>query len=150
MSKVRFLSPIAAVLVAWPFVASGHTLHYEVAPLEAVSIRVGGEHGVQPAHAAFTVYPPESDVPYQQGRSDADGRILFYPDRPGDWRITITLTDGHGLELTTSVDAGGWVGETRLEGRSHHGHWGRLLAGIGYLFGLAALWYGWRRWRAGR
>ncbi len=137
-------------LMVWPLGAAGHSLHYSIVPLEAVALEIGGEHGVEPAHAAYTIYPPESDTVYQEGRADESGRILFYPDRPGEWRISATLTDGHGLELTADVDDSGWVGDAEVAGHSHHGHGGRVIAGIGYLFGIAALWYAWRQWRAGR
>lgn len=55
-----------------------------------------------PANANYRVYAPDAaDQPFQTGRSDGLGRVLFMPDQAGLWRIELRTEKGH--EATASV-----------------------------------------------
>lgn len=97
-----------------------------------------------------TVHPPASanmkaDA-FQTGRTDFDGKFVFLPTVPGDWRVQLDDETGHRVELIATV-TGKSAGEAsaarptgEVEGR---GLGERLLIGLSVLFGAAGLLYGW-------
>ncbi|MBU1699485.1 MAG: hypothetical protein KJ970_17480 [Candidatus Eisenbacteria bacterium] len=85
------------------------------------------------SYESFEIYPPGESTPFQVGRTDKKGRIIFMADRAGDWRIRAFSEDGHGLDITLPIDEGGLVSET---GSSIPNRWIRILSGLGILFGI--------------
>ncbi|MCL4784507.1 MAG: hypothetical protein KJZ70_15845 [Bryobacterales bacterium] len=83
---------------------------------------------------------------FQTGRTDFEGKFVFLPTGPGDWRVLLDDEMGHRVELVARV-AGGNRAEAaaasapvETEGR---GTGERLLVGLSVLFGAAGLLYGW-------
>ncbi len=138
---------LAALLLLGASPASGHDLRYRVEHGEAVHVQLAFPHGESPVHEAYEIFPPDSEIPFQTGRSDARGRISFIPDRPGEWRVRITTEDGHGLQLRITVDEAARVEAVSGPGL---GRAAGLTAGLGYLAGLTGLWLWWRGRRGRR
>ena len=62
--------------------------------------------GEQPTYAKVEVYSPaDSKVELQNGRTDAQGRIAFMPDAPGQWRVIMADNMGHRVEHAVDVSA---------------------------------------------
>jgi nickel transport protein len=63
------------------------------------------------AYEEYEIFPPvkesEKDAPFQVGRTDANGRIVFLPDRSGTWKIRYNSQDGHGGETEVTIDESG-------------------------------------------
>jgi len=128
------------VLLGLP--AWAHSVDYQVdsVPATAVTVRFGDD---EPAsYSEYEVLPPGQTIPFQTGRTDALGRVVFAPDRPGEWTVKVKADSAHGLHgvsIAVTVDAKGVVtGYSRPLVARHT----KLLVGAGLLlglFGLAAL-----------
>lgn len=95
------------------------------------------------SYEEYEVYREDEKVPFQKGRSDALGRVVFCPDRDGLWLLRISSQDGHGAELKLNLKAGKVEKKhSKFEGYQ------RVLSALGYLlgiFGLISLFSG--RWK---
>ena len=131
------LSLILASSLAW-----GHRMNHEVSTAEAQLLSVSYAFGQQPIFEPYQVFAPDTDVPFQSGRTDLQGRVSFLPDRPGRWRVVITTEDGHGMEVRIGVNEALEI--TEIEGPGAGGL-AMTLAGVGYLLGLGGLLVLWRQ-----
>ncbi len=122
--------------------AQAHEIHYQAGAGEAVTLELSFAYGSNPIYEPFRVYRPAEDVAFQTGRTDALGRLSFLPDRPGDWRVQVTAEDGHGIDVTVSVDEAAAISAVEGPGA---GRFALMLAGIGYLLGIAGAWVLFRR-----
>lgn len=108
-----------------------------------ILVRFYFQDGTVFSYEEYEIYREGEAVPFQRGRSDALGRVVFCPDRDGIWTLKISSQDGHGADLKLSLKAG----------RVEHGHsstesYKGILAGLGYLlgiFGLLSIFL--RRWK---
>jgi nickel transport protein len=55
------------------------------------------------SYAKITVMPPDGAKTFQVGHTDRNGRFCFYPDAPGDWKVTADDNQGHRLPVTLPV-----------------------------------------------
>jgi len=82
--------------------ALAHGLRYAVGG-GGVAVQVLFDDG-NPARDMFvTVFPPSSQDRFQTGKTDANGRFLFAPDRPGGWTVIACDRMGHRLEIPVPV-----------------------------------------------
>ncbi len=139
-----------AALLLLPVLARGHALLHELVEGEAVVLRLSFPGTDQPWFEPYEVFAPGSETPFQSGRVNALGEVSFRPDRPGTWRVRVFTEDGHGTVVEVGVDEAMKIaGVQGRHGDAQH-YWPRVLAALGYLFGLfglLALW-GARRGRA--
>ena len=114
-----------------------HDLQREVAEgTGAVEVRLFFSDGSVFSFEAYEVYREGEDIPFQVGRTDALGRLVFIPDRAGTWRVKVFSEDGHGLDFSLATGEGGMLenaGGSSLEGYS------RLLVGVCVIFGIFGL-----------
>jgi len=119
----------------------GHGLQHEVVSSKAVVVSYYFSDGERFAYESYEVYPPEAKIPTQTGRTDSKGRLIFLPDKPGEWLIKVSADDGHGLSFSVAIDEDAVVSDaqkplsTRFPG---------AIAGLGYvlgIFGLLSLFY---------
>lgn len=103
---------IVMVLVAslFPLPADAHGVRTYVVAGDTTVVTVTHEDGEPLAGASFTVRAPGSDGPFKQGTTDAQGRLIFHPDRPGDWRVRVATADGHGAVVTVAIAPPAGVG----------------------------------------
>lgn len=83
--------------------AGAHGLRHTVTEGESVVIKLSYRNGAAFAGEAYEIYRAGDSDPYQSGRTDPLGRIVFIPDSSGTWRIKAFSEDGHGLDI--SIDA---------------------------------------------
>ncbi len=58
-------------------------------------------------YAEVLVFSPENDeIEYQNGRTDMNGRFVFYPDQPGIWHIQANDGTGHLEKVSVDVKGG--------------------------------------------
>lgn len=110
MNKVFLLlalaAPLACAFLLGPFFASqarAHAVHAQ-SPAGVHPQVVAFEYatGDIPAYVQVEVYAPgETEVEFQNGRTDALGRFTFTPDKPGVW--TVVMGDGMGHQLRHEV-----------------------------------------------
>jgi nickel transport protein len=101
--------------------------------------------GTDPAtYAAVEIFSPaDATSEFQNGRTDAQGRFSFVPDREGDWRFIVDDEIGHRVQETISV------GDAEFVSSTSRSPWLTLLAGLGVIFGITGGLYGWKARRAG-
>ena len=138
---------LALVLVLFTSLAWGHRMHHEVSTAEAQVLSVSYAFGQQPIFEPYQIFAPDTDVPFQTGRTDMQGRVSFLPDRSGRWRVVVTTEDGHGVEVRVRVDEALEISEVEGPGA---GGLAMTLAGVGYLLGLGGLFVLWRQRQASR
>ena len=123
-----------AALPAW-----AHSVDYQVDPVQAVAVTVRFSDDEPASYSEYELLGPGQDIPFQTGRSDRLGRVVFAPDRAGEWTLKVKADSSHGLHgvtLSVQVDANQVVtGYSRpLVAR-----YTKLLVGVGALLGLFGL-----------
>jgi nickel transport protein len=148
--KKRWLFPIGGTLVLvvlmFPWQVLAHGVEGTVQPGGlAVSCRYST--GEAMSYAKVTVLSPATPETFQVGHTDKNGRFCFFPDAPGEWRVTADDGMGHRLEVKVPVTdlnslqtmpptaQGGSVSETRSL---------RVLTGLSVIFGLSGLLFWWQ------
>lgn len=131
MSALRLLVPLVSLLAAWPLHA--HDLQYTVGGAQAVVIRMFYVDDAPFAFEGYEIYREGEKLPYQVGRTDAQGRIAFLPDRAGAWRIKAMSEDGHGQNFKLSTDA---AAELTGTDKPAFERYGRIAVGVAVILGL--------------
>ncbi|MFA9461583.1 ABC transporter permease [Thiohalorhabdus methylotrophus] len=117
-----------------PQLAGGHEVHHRVLHQEAVvvQLRYADDHPFR--HERYTVRRAGAEAPFQRGRTDARGRIVFVPEGKGPWRIKAQSASGHGQVLT--VEAGGASAREPAEGSGTGTRWSRMVFAVGLILAL--------------
>ena len=131
----RALAAALLLALAAALPAAAHEILHEEATGEATVVRFFYAGGVPFSYESYEVFRAGETIPYQTGFTDAEGRVVFLPDREAEWRIRVFSEDGHGAELT--ITAGG--GAAPRADRPPVDRYARLLAGLGFLFGVFGL-----------
>jgi len=110
-----------------------HDLHHKALNQEAVVVAFsfGGESDF--SYQAYEVYAPKSDVPFAVGRTDKRSRVVFIPDRQGEWMVKVMSEDGHGAEVKVMVDKDFGV---KAYSQSFFEKFQKLFVGIALIFGI--------------
>ena len=127
----------ALALCAWlPGQALAHDLQHQTEEGAAVSVRFFFADGSDFSFESYEVYRAGDEVPFQVGRTDLKGRVVFLPDRAGTWRIKAFSEDGHGADLSFSTGAKGVGGDVSQPLLERHL---RLITGVSLIFGAFGL-----------
>jgi nickel transport protein len=131
---MRALLALTAALLAGTLHA--HALSHTAQPGSAVIVELRYADGSPFSYEAAEIYRPGEAVPFLAGRTDANGRLAFVPDRGGDWRVRVFSEDGHGGDFTVAAagDAGATTPAVGL------GTVGGLAVGLSVLFGVFGIW----------
>jgi len=134
MGRVGLLTLLLGGLL--PGRALAHDLHYSVEQGPAVCVRLYYGGGEEFSFETYEVYRSGEEIPFQVGRTDMRGRLVFLPDRPGAWRVKAFSEDGHGVDISVTSDAKGGVEgatEPRFDRRA------RIIMGVSLIFGIFGL-----------
>ena len=97
------------------------------------------ENGNPVAGVNVKVFSPnESEVPFQQGSSDRNGRFMFRPDTPGDWTVIFNDGTGHGFKTKIHIDTSNTTVKKPVR-KEHFPLLYKIITGISVLFGLTGL-----------
>lgn len=130
----RAASPlICLVLFAAPAAAPAHGLDHTFAGDRAIVVTLTTDDGAPFSFESCEVTPPGEDTPSQVGRTDRRGRVVFLPDRAGDWRVRVMAADGHGADLTVPVGADLLPVGGQTSGSSR---FAKIVTGVSVLFGI--------------
>ncbi|EFK10381.1 conserved domain protein [delta proteobacterium NaphS2] len=97
------------------------------------------------SYAATTIRPPSGEMDFQTGRTDRNGRFCFFPDRDGDWEVTVDDGMGHRLKMTVPVGRDRSLTndlEAASLDRNSPSLYANALSGLGIIFGVS----GWLMW----
>ena len=134
---IGFRRLAALALCAWlPGQALAHDLRHQIDEAAAVSVRFFFADGKDFSFESYEVYRAGDEVPFQVGRTDLRGRVVFLPDRAGTWRIKAFSEDGHGADFSFSTGAKGSAPEGSRPFLERHS---RLVVGVSVIFGLFGL-----------
>jgi nickel transport protein len=145
----RFTAALLLLLLVQGFAVpvEAHEMRHRLSHGEAVTVQFllpGDNH---PLFEPYEVFAPDMESPFQTGRTNARGEVTFRPGQAGEWRVRIATGDGHGAVVRINLDEAGEV--SWQEGRAAS-QLERILAALGYLFGLFGLLAIWRVRAAGR
>ena len=126
--------------------AWAHTIDYQVDSAKALVITVRFSDDEPASFSEYEVLPPpkagsqsKEILPFQTGRSDQLGRVVFAPDRAGKWTIKVKADSQHGLhgkvvEVEVGTDMVVLNYNRPVVARST-----RLLVGVSLLLGVFGL-----------
>jgi nickel transport protein len=124
-----------------------HGTQGDVIPSDGYLVTAEYDDGEPMNYAEIKIKSPDSDVPFQTGRTDLLGHFLFKPDRPGKWEIEVLDGMGHRLALEVLVDENNEENaisiKNDLENRDIKPFW-KAVVGVSIIFGFFGLWYGWK------
>lgn len=101
------------------------------------------------SYAKVEVSAPETKLPFQSGRTDRNGRFVFFPDTPGIWKIVIDDEIGHRLEMEIPIDTAMEIDAGPKAGNSVGNYlpkYALALMGVCVIFGI----FGCLTWYKGR
>jgi nickel transport protein len=70
---------------------------------DVVLVTAAYDSGEPMSYAKVEIYAPDSNIKFQLGRTDRNGRFAFVPDVSGVWQIVVSDNLGHRLELSSKV-----------------------------------------------
>ena len=108
------------------------------------------DDGEPMSYASIEIFDSGKNLPFQTGRTDRNGRFLFYPDMMGDWKVVVNDGMGHRLVLKTEIDSS----LSHKESNERHGKglslnnapfpgYARVILGISVIFGIFGSLFGW-------
>ena len=105
MTARRFVWALAVLTLASPIPAArAHEVLHTIERGKAIAVRAFFADGEGLAYTEYQVFSPtDPRIPYQKGRTDRSGTLAFVPDVTGAWRVQVTDTTGHGLDLVVDV-----------------------------------------------
>ena len=134
---MRGAAAIALLLCFWlPERAAGHDLQHSIEEGVAVTVKLFYADGNEFSFESYEVYRAGEEIPFQVGRTDALGRIVFLPDRAGTWRVKAFSEDGHGADLSLTTGAQGAIESADRPLFERHA---RLVVGVSIIFGIFGL-----------
>jgi nickel transport protein len=105
------------------------------------------------SHARVIITAPNSEKPFQTGKTDKNGRFAFCPDTPGPWRVVVDDETGHRLNLKMDVDEDRIAGRTQPSGlapSSPLDRGAKAFFGVSLILFIAGGLLWWRGQKAGR
>lgn len=88
-----------------------------------------------------------TDLIFQSGRTDRNGRFCFFPDAAGDWKVVVDDGIGHRLEMTVPVREPLGLKSQQQNGgqiKSPLSRNERGIMGISIIFGICGILFWWR------
>lgn len=131
---MRYVGGLAFLMCVWPpGQILAHDLQHRTGEAAAVCVELFFADGNEFDFESYEIYRGGEEVPFQVGRTDALGRLVFLPDRAGVWRIKAFSEDGHGADFSLTADASGAV---ERAGESPIGRYQRIVVGVSVIFGI--------------
>ncbi|WP_297889868.1 hypothetical protein [Sulfurihydrogenibium sp.] len=86
--------------------AQAHDLQYSLKKFNnnIVLISFYFPDGSKFSYESFEIYREGEKIPFQTGRTDALGRVVFIPDKEGQWIVKVYSEDGHGTNVKIKID----------------------------------------------
>jgi nickel transport protein len=108
---MRNLLALALMLaITDPRATLAHEITRTVTRENAVVITLSDSNGSPFGHEEYEIKVKGEDRPFQTGRTDARGRIVFIPDRRASWQIRAFSEDGHGVDMNVDLGPEGTPG----------------------------------------
>ncbi|MEW8086793.1 MAG: hypothetical protein AB2823_14640 [Candidatus Thiodiazotropha endolucinida] len=135
----QFRSFLLLVLLGYAPSCLSHGVGLKIERQEAGVIWLQHSDDTPLADVEYELAADGGNTPYQSGKSDALGRVVFIPGDVREWRLRVFSEDGHGIDTVFEL----------APGATSHSHTGqtysdftKLILGIGILlsgFGVMML-----------
>ena len=107
------------------------------------------DDGEPMSDAAIEVFIVNDELPFQTGRTDRNGRFLFMPDQPGEWKVVVKDEMGHKLAVKTIIDESMNLNKTgdqtdRAADGGFLPRYKKVFMGLSLIFGISGLFFWWR------
>jgi nickel transport protein len=134
------------IVFFWASWGWAHGVEGAIAPAEGYLLSVRYDDGEPVSYAEARIHAPDAEPAFQTGRTDRNGRLMFYPDVPGRWRVEVKDGMGHqaALEVAVAADTAKAAPAGPADTPMALGRGPAILIGLAIIFGLAGVWYGWR------
>ncbi len=129
------------LLLAMATPSLAHDLQSVTSRTPATVVSLAYPDGSPFSYEEFEVFPDGAEIPFQVGRTDAQGRLAFLPPGAGRFEVRVMSQDGHGLVIKVDV---GPEGDLLAADRPLFERYQRLFVGLGLLlgfFGVLMLFY---------
>jgi nickel transport protein len=128
---------VALALGAWlSGQALAHELLHSIDEGAAVSVKLSFADGSDFAFGAYEIYRAGDETPFQVGRTDIQGRVVFIPDRAGTWRVKAFSEGGHGVDFSFTTGVKSDVQDANESPLWRHQ---RIIVGVSVIFGVFGL-----------
>ncbi len=125
-----------------------HGVRGEVDQAKGYLVTAEYDDGEPMNYAAVEIKAPDSDIAFQTGRTDRNGRFMLYPDQSGPWRVVVRDDMGHrlalGLEVAGAAAAADSGKARPCPASGQMNRAAKVIAGLAIIFGLSGLVYGWK------
>lgn len=93
-----------------------HDIHYSINQGKAYIVQVYYADGTKFSYESYEIYEPlQQKTAFGVGRTDANGRMAFVPNKAGKWQIKVFSDDGHGANIELNVDNSMIMKEKKLD-----------------------------------
>jgi nickel transport protein len=125
---------VALMLCAWlPGQALAHEMQHRIDEGPAVAVKLFFADGSDFSFESYELYHTGEEIPFQVGRTDSRGRVVFIPDRAGTWRLKAFSEDGHGVDFSFATGA---KGDARNVNRPFLERRLLIVVGVSVIFGI--------------
>jgi nickel transport protein len=130
---------ITVMFTASPYLSFSHGTEGGITEKRGWMVQAVYDDGETMSYTETEIFHEPQTLPFQKGRTDRNGRFLFYPDAPGTWRIEVKDEMGHAVILKKEISNGN-LSESRTESPSEpmpssdrSGKLSKALAGVGLI-----------------
>jgi len=124
-----------------------HGVRGRISSGKGMLVQIEYDDGEPMSYSSIEIFDSEKKLPFQSGRTDRNGRFLFYPDKMGDWKVVVNDGLGHRIALTANCSKAFNLKKTdEPETRSNSFllRSERALMGISIILGLCGILFWWR------
>jgi nickel transport protein len=101
---IRYL--ILFVLLGYVPMTLSHGVGLEIEQQEASVIYLHHTDDTPLIAADYELRVAGASAPYQSGKTDVSGRVVFIPGDFREWRLRVFSEDGHGIDTTFELPSG--------------------------------------------
>lgn len=123
-----------------------HGVLGKIVTQKGILVKAEYDNGEPMSYSSTKIFDSEKKLPFQSGRTDRNGRFLFYPDKAGDWKVIVNDGMGHCLTLKTHIDkpqALGTINSEQADKKSNLSQYEKALIGISIIFSVFGILFWW-------
>jgi len=95
---------IISLLIVFATLLFSHNLVHTISKEQSIVVSFSFGQKDDFSFQSYEVYAPNSEIPFDVGRTDAHSRVSFLPNTQGKWKIKAFSEDGHGKIVDIEVD----------------------------------------------
>jgi nickel transport protein len=149
MKSITFFICFIACILTIADTAWAHGIRGKIISKTGILAEAEYDDGEPMSYASVEVFNLKENLPFQTGRTDRNGRFLFLPDNPGDWRVVVNDEMGHRIVLKTRIDENINLNknQNQTDKTGYAGFLSRyekILAGVAIVFGMFGFLFWWK------